>query len=176
MKFLTLKFFIVSFLLLIINISYSDENIELGNLVIHEKPIKYYNVVFKNIKNEKINLNKYENNLVVINFWATWCLPCREEMPFLDALQNNNELFNIKILPINVGNESKDKQKKFFSEINIKNLEIFFDLYTNLPNKFMLRGLPTTILINKKGEEFARIVGSYDFNNKKFINWLKDYN
>ena len=66
--------------------------------------------------------------------------------------------------------------KIFFSELNVKNLEIFFDISSNLTNKFMLRGLPTTVFINKNGEEFARIVGWYDFSNEKFINWLKEYN
>ena len=72
--------------------------------------------------------------------------------------------------------KEKKSQNFFFSELNVKNLEIFFDTSSNLANKFMLRGLPTTVFINKNGEEFARIVGWYDFSNEKFINWLKEYN
>ena len=67
-------------------------------------------------------------------------------------------------------------QKFFFKELNIKNLDIYFDPTVDLANKFSLRGLPTTILINKKGQEFARIIGYVDFNDQKFINWLKNFN
>jgi len=176
MKLLTFKFYIISFLILTISFSYSIEKPEIGNVIIYKNTVKHYNVVFKNINNEDINLDKYKNNLVILNFWATWCLPCKDEMPYLDKLQVNKKFTNIKVLPINIGNEGRKKPKKFFSDLNIKNLEIFFDYSNNLANEFMLRGLPTTIFINKKGEEFARIVGWYDFSNEKFVNWLKKYN
>ena len=176
MKLLTLNFFITLWLLLTMSFSYSVDNQELGNIVIHKNPVKYYNVVFKDINNQDIKLDKFENKLIILNFWATWCVPCMEEMPYLDQLQINNKLSNIKIFPINIGQEGKEKQKKFFSQLNIKNLEIFIDSYGNLAKKFMLRGIPTTILINKQGEEFARIVGIYNFNDTKFIEWLKSYN
>ena len=97
-------------------------------------------------------------------------------MPSLDKLQINQELKNLKIFPINVGQENEIKSKNFFKELNIKNLEIYFDPKINLVKKFSLRGIPTSIIINKKGEEFARIVGSIDFNDKKFIKWLSNYN
>ena len=175
MKFLTLIFFIIS-LLLTTNFSLSIEKPEIGNVFIYENAVKHSNVVFKNINNEDVNLIKFKNNLIILNFWATWCLPCRHEIPYLDQLHVNEKLSNIKILPINVGREGKEKPKIFFSELNVENLEIFFDTSSNLANKFMLRGLPTTVFINKNGEEFARIVGWYDFSNEKFINWLKEYN
>ena len=176
MKLLTFKFFIISFLVLTISFSYSADKQEIGNVIIYENTINHYNVVFKDINNEDVNLHKFKNNLVILNFWATWCLPCKHEMPYLDKLQVSKKLSNIKILPINIGNEGKKKPKIFFSDLNIQNLEIFFDISSNLANEFMLRGLPTTVFINKDGEEFARIVGWYDFSDEKFINWLKNYN
>ena len=68
------------------------------------------------------------------------------------------------------------KSKFFFEELQIKNLNLYFDNPVTLAKKLSLRGIPTTILINKEGLEFARIVGSIDFKNEKFIEWLKDYN
>ena len=82
MKLLTFKFFIISFLILTISFSYSIEKPEIGNVTIYENTVKHYNVVFKNINNEDINLVKFKNNLIVLNFWATWCLPCKHEMPY----------------------------------------------------------------------------------------------
>ena len=75
-----------------------------------------------------------------------------------------------------MGQEKIEKSVDFFSELNIKNLELYFDNTIKLAKTFSLRGLPTTIIVNKEGEEFARIVGSIDFNDEKFINWLSKYN
>jgi thioredoxin-related protein len=74
-----------------------------------------------------------------------------------------------------VGKDNALKTKNFFNDLNIKNLEIFFDPNLNLVNEFKLRGVPTTILINKKGEEFARIIGEVNFQDKKFSKWLLKY-
>ena len=63
----------------------------------------------------------------------------------------------------------------FSTDLNIQKLEIFFDRNLNFVKEFKLRGVPTTVLINKKGEEFARIIGSIDFQDKKFLEWLSNY-
>ena len=68
-----------------------------------------------------------------------------------------------------------EKTKKFFSKLNIKTLEIFFDPDLNFVKELKLRGVPTTVLINKQGKEFARIIGLIDFKDKKFLNWLSNY-
>ena len=111
-----------------------------------------------------------------MNFWATWCVPCKEEMPSLDSLVANEELNNLKIFPINVGRDNLEKATNFFKDLKIKNLNLYFDPPTTLAKKFGLRGIPTSIFINKEGLEFARIIGSIDFEDKKFLKWLRDYN
>ena len=80
------------------------------------------------------------------------------------------------IFPINIGQEDVSKSKIFFEKLNIENLNIYLDPKVHLPKKFSLRGIPTTILINKEGEVFARIVGSIDFSDEKFISWLETFN
>ena len=112
----------------------------------------------------------------MLNFWATWCEPCKEEMPSLDRLQNNLELNNIKIFAINISKESLKKINDFFQELNIEHLEPYFDAPITLAKKLSLRGVPTSILFNKEGKEFSRIIGSIDFDNLEFIEWLKTYN
>ena len=96
-------------------------------------------------------------------------------MPSLDLLQSNKKMKNLIILPINVGKENVDKARKFFKDLKIKNLKIYYDDSVKLANNFSLIGLPTTILINKNGDEFARILGSIDFEDKDFIEWLSTY-
>ena len=133
-------------------------------------------MTFLDIEKHQLNLKDFEGNLILLNFWATWCAPCKEEMPSLDLLQINENLNNLKIIPINIGKEDTKKIQQFFTELKVKNLEIYFDTPVTLAKKLSLRGVPTTILFNKKGEEFARIVGSIDFTDKKFIKWLETYN
>ena len=97
-------------------------------------------------------------------------------MPSLENLQSNISPNDLKVFPINIGQEGISKAEIFFEELNIKNLNIYFDSSVTLAKKFKLRGIPTTILFNKEGHEFARIVGSIDFNNEEFVDWLKSYN
>ena len=146
------------------------------NIVIHNVPKTYDNVIFLDKKDQKVNINDFKGSILILNFWATWCEPCKEEMPSLDNLKNNQELDQIKIFAINIGKEKLDKVNKFLIELNIKNFEPYFDPPKTLAKIFSLRGIPTSILINKDGKEFARIIGSINFENKTFVNWIKKYN
>ena len=148
----------------------------LKNIIINEKLKKYDELTFLDDDNKQINLENYRGKLILLNFWATWCAPCKEEMPSLNKLQKNKNLDNLKVFPINIGKDNLEKSSNFFENLNIKNLKIYFDSPTTLAKKLQLRGIPTSILINKEGFEFARIIGSIDFENENFIKWLSGYN
>ena len=167
--------FLVIFIFLISN-TFANETPNIKNLIINEELKEYTNLTFLDDQNNQLNLSDYKGNILLLNFWATWCAPCKEEMPSLDLLKSNKNLNNLKIFPVNVGQDNIKKAKKFFNDMNIKNLNLYFDENINLTKKFALRGIPTSILINKNGKEFARIIGSIDFNEEKFIEWLKLYN
>ena len=171
-----MKLLIIFIYLITANFSYALEKPDLKNLVLIESPKTYEEVIFKDINQKNVNLADFRGKLVILNFWATWCAPCKEEMPSLDDLKLNDKLSNLKIFPINIGQEDISKSEFFFKELDIKNLNIYFDAPITLAKKFSLRGVPTTILFNKQGKEFARIIGSIDFKDEKFINWLKTYN
>ena len=171
------KFLIILFCFSIFSsISQTNESVPFNNIAVNETPKPISQVIFEDFLGNKINLKDYYGKLIIINFWAIWCAPCKEEMPSLDNLQSNAELDNLKIFPINIGREDLPKSESFFKELKIKNLEIYFDAPITLAKKFALRGVPTTIIFNKEGKEFARIIGSIDFNDEDFINWLKLYN
>ena len=171
-----MKLLIIFIYLITINFSHAFEKPYLKNLILIKNPKLYEDVIFMNIKQKNVNLDDFKGKLIILNFWATWCAPCKEEMPSLDELQSNIELNNLKIFPINIGQEDISKSELFFKELNIKNLDIYIDAPITLAKKFSLRGVPTTIIFNKEGKEFARIIGSIDFKDEKFINWLKYYN
>ena len=153
----------------------ANELPNLKNLVVHKNPKTYSNVIFLDDADKEINIQTLDSHIIMLNFWATWCAPCIEEMPSLDRLQVNKKLKNLKIYPINIGKESIDKVNSFFAELGLDNLEPYFDNPSTLAKTFSLRGLPTTILLNSKGEELARIIGSINFDDENFINWLKNF-
>ena len=148
---------------------------DLKNLVVHKIPKIYDNVIFLDDENKEINIQNLDSQLIILNFWATWCEPCKEEMPSLNRLQANKNIKNLKIYPINIGKENLNKVNIFFSELEIDNLDPYFDNPSTLAKTFSLRGVPTTILLNSKGEEFARIIGSINFEDENFIKWLKNF-
>ena len=160
----------------LISSSFANEVVGVKNLLINKELKKYDSLSFLDSKNKQLNLSDYKGNLILLNFWATWCAPCKEEMPSLDLLQAHENLNNLKIFPINVGQDSNEKSLNFFEDLKIKNLKLYFDSPITLAKKFGLRGIPTSILFNKEGLEFARIFGSIDFEDKKFIEWLSGFN
>ena len=167
--------FLIIFLFLISN-TFANEVPEIKNIKIHKNLQRYNDLVFLDQKKNELDLKNFEGKLILLNFWATWCAPCKEEMPSLDKLLTNKNLNNLKIFPINVGNDSIAKSQKFFDDLKIKNLNFYYDNPKTLAKKLSLRGIPTSILFNKDGKEFARIIGSIDFENEKFIEWLSFYN
>ena len=169
MRFLIILFFLISSFAV-------AETKDMKNLILNKELKKYDEITFLDDNNNQLSLEDYKGNLIVLNFWATWCAPCKEEMPSLDLLQVHRDLNNLKIFPINVGQDNLEKSLIFFKDLKIKNLNIYFDNPITLAKKFGLRGIPTTILINKDGFEFARIMGSINFADKRFIEWLKEYN
>ena len=173
----TTKFLIFFYLFfnVFLSISQANEDVPLHNIVQYESPKPISSVVFEDFLGNDVNLNDYIGSLVIINFWATWCAPCKEEMPSLDKLYQDNNFNNLVVFAVNMEQPNTVKTKKFFVDLNIQKLEIFFDQNLSFVKEFKLRGVPTTVLINKKGEEFARVIGSIDFQDQKFLKWLSNY-
>ena len=96
-------------------------------------------------------------------------------MPSLDRLYQDKNFKNLQVFAVNMERPNVLKTKKFFTDLNIQKLKIFFDPNLNFVKEFKLRGVPTTILINKNGEELARIIGEANFQDKKFSKWLLKY-
>ena len=130
------------FFILSLNVSANITD-EFKNFSILENPKKYEGIVFEDFDGKSINLKDIDGKIYIMNFWATWCAPCKEEMPSLDKLQANPELDKIKIFAINIGKENLDKANKFFQDLNIKNFQPYFDPPTTLAKTFSLRGVPT---------------------------------
>ena len=163
--------FLLLFIFFKFNFLIAAEPLPFNNIVLHKNPLQVSQVKLKDFYLKDIEVNKNDGKIKVLNFWATWCDPCKREMPSLDKLSIQNDRF--KVYAINLEKPNKDKVKKFYNDLNIKNLNIYFDPEFKLTKQLKLRGVPTTVLLDIKGNEFARIIGEVDFSDKKFITWLE---
>ncbi len=162
--------FLILFIFLISNLS-ANEIPNLKNIVIHKEPKTFDNIIFLDKTDQKTTLNDFNENLIVLNFWAT-CVMNITLIPIaadaLVAQLNNLKVRNMILLGA--------FQMRKMLNLNVKNLISYFDPTTSLAKEFSLRGIPTSILLNKERKEFARIIGSINFDDEKFISWLSNYN
>jgi len=124
---------------------------------------------FKNENDDLFSLDDFKEKVLLVNLWATWCEPCKEEMPSLDNLQMLFDKNEFVVLPINLDRGPKKKALSFFDDFNIVNIETFFDDKNNIPREVKILGLPVTLLINKKGFEVARLIGPTEWTDKKIL-------
>ena len=162
--------YLIIFSILVINAAISKEKPPFKNILALDKPKAYKEIIFQDRDGNKLDLNQINTNQIyILNFWATWCAPCKDEMPSLDKLQAKEGIF---VYPINMEEKNLNNTDKFYKDLKIKNLNTYFDKGLKLVKVFALRGVPTTIILNKNKEMVARISGSIDFEDEKFISWL----
>ena len=162
--------FLIIFIFLITNVA-AEELPGIKNIVIHKAPKTYDNVIFLDKKDQKININEYRGNLLVLNFWATWCEPCKEEMPSLDRLQQKYDKQDFQILAISVDRGPKKKSVNFFNEYEIQNIDLFFDDKNNIPREVRAAGLPFSFFIDQEGNQIAKFIGPTEWDS----NYFQDY-
>jgi len=173
------KKYLISFKLFILifcssTFVFANDDIPFNNIILHSSPKEILSLNFKDINENDVSLDDFKGKFIIINYWATWCTPCKKEMYSLNKLSKNIRFKDMKVLPINMEKTNKKKVEEFYRKFEIDNLKIYFDPELNSLKSFGLRGVPTTILVNSKGQEFARILGEIDFNKKNFLDWLEN--
>ncbi|TXH95071.1 MAG: redoxin domain-containing protein [Pseudorhodobacter sp.] len=103
------------------------------------------------------SMEEFKGKWVVLNFWATWCPPCREEMPALDRLQA--AMPDLAVVPVATGRNDPAGMERFWTEAGITNLTILRDPKSELAHAMGVMGLPVTVIVNPDGAEVARLIG-----------------
>ncbi|WP_425471640.1 TlpA family protein disulfide reductase [Tabrizicola piscis] len=134
---------------------------DMKKLALHTDPVALPEVVLLDATDGEHALADYRGKWVVLNFWATWCAPCRHEMPSLDRLQA--AMPEIAVVPVATGRNSVTGIEKFFAEAEIKLLPILRDPKSELARGMGVMGLPVTVILNPDGHEVARLIGDAEW-------------
>jgi thiol-disulfide isomerase/thioredoxin len=137
---------------------------EMRTLVVHAAPQPIATGIFETPTGQQHTLADWNGLVVVLNFWATWCPPCRKEMPGLNALQEAYGADGLAVLPVATGRNSLDGIQRFYAEAGIDSLPILIDVRSGLARASGVIGLPVTLVIDRNGQEVARLTGEADWN------------
>lgn len=137
---------------------------DMKKLIFHDTPQPVSDAAFLLADDAgEATLQDYEGKYVLLNFWATWCAPCRKEMPQLSELQSEFGGDDFEVLTIATGRNSPTGIQKFFDDIGVDNLPRHQDPKQALASQMAIFGLPITVLIDPQGREIARLRGDADW-------------
>ena len=136
---------------------------DMQKLMFHSEPQPVSQIPFTDPEGVEHSLADWEGKYVVVNFWATWCAPCRKEMPGLDRLQAEFGGEDFEVVTIATGRNSLTGIRKFFEETGVTNLPILLDPGSDLARDMAVLGLPITVLLDPEGREIARLRGDAEW-------------
>lgn len=139
---------------------------DMRKLVFLEDPRPGGSVDFMTFDEQPLSLSDWKGKWVVLNFWATWCAPCRKEMPMLSALQAEMGSDTFEVVTIATSRNPPAKMKLFFDDIGVENLPLHRDPKSLLARSMGVLGLPATIILNPEGMEVARMTGDADWSSE----------
>ena len=145
------------------------------SFVMHETPRPLPEITFEDGDGQALTLASFKGTTVLLNIWATWCVPCREEMPTLDALQAELGGPDFEVVPLSVDRAGPGVVRKFYTEIGIRNLGLYIDASMQASFDLAAVGLPTTLLIDPEGQELGRLVGPAEWDAPEMVAFLKTH-
>ena len=149
-------------------------NAALPLLAIHKTPESIPEHVFLDGNEEETSLDAYRGRILLVNFWATWCPPCRHEMPALDRLQEALGGPDFAVVAVNLDRNSLKRATEFYELKNIHSLEIHLDPKAEAAGKMRVVNLPTSLLIDRNGREIGRLAGVAEWDSESAIRFFRD--
>ncbi len=146
---------------------------DMRKLVVHGTPYAASEIAFISQDGGDITLADYHGQITVVNFWATWCAPCRAEMPQLSDLQTQLGSDDFSVVTIATGRNPRPAIKAFFAEIAVTNLPLHADPQQSLTRDMGVLGLPVTVILDREGMEIARLQGDANWNSESAVAILR---
>lgn len=141
--------------------------------VLHQTPKTVAAINFEDDSGQKRSLADFKGKVVLLNIWATWCVPCRLEMPALDRLQAAIDGDDFKVIPLSIDRGGIDIVSKFYSKTGVSHLSKYIDTSGKAVRTLGAVGVPTTLIIDRAGNEIARVVGPAEWDSPEIIEILK---
>lgn len=145
-----------------------------ADFVWHETPQPVAQTVFNDASEAELTLDRFKGKVLVVNFWATWCAPCVKEMPTLDALQAKLGGDDFAVVAISQDRDGAKVAKPFADKNGWKNLAFYVEKMGKFARDAQLRGLPTSLVVDKSGKEVGRIEGEVEWDSPEMEKILRD--
>lgn len=142
---------------------------DMRKLVFHSEPIAGTDVAFLSEDGTEMTLEDFNGKYIALNFWATWCAPCRKEMPELSALQTDLGGDDFEVVTVATGRNPLPAMQKFFDQIDIDNLPLHTDARQSFARSMGVLGLPVTLIMDPEGNEIARLQGEADWHSESAV-------
>jgi len=150
---------------------------EVAALTMATVPLQLPDLAFNDADGKPRKLSEWKDRTVLVNLWATWCVPCRREMPALDKLQTTLGSKDFEVVAINIDTRDPDKPKNFLKDGNLTHLAYFHDdkakVFQDLKSAGRALGMPTSILVDGSGCEIATIAGPAEWASEDAVNLIK---
>jgi thiol-disulfide isomerase/thioredoxin len=130
---------------------------------------------FMNRKNREITLEAFRGSFVLLNIWATWCAPCREEMPALDRLQEKLGGPGFQVLALSIDEAPPSKIENFYKELEIESLYVYHDPTSKAFLKLNAPGIPASFLIDREGRGIGYVIGPVEWDSPAIVKEIRSY-
>ena len=150
----------------------AEEGVVIFN--VWETPRPVADLSFTDAEGEKLSLSAYRGKVVLLNIWATWCPPCRKEMPALNRLEQVLGSPRFKVIALSTDTSGLPDVKAFYRTLGLKSLGVYLDEEGAAMRELRIIGLPTTILIDQQGDEIARKIGPATWDSGEVLEFLRE--
>ncbi|HYZ42968.1 MAG TPA: TlpA disulfide reductase family protein [Stellaceae bacterium] len=142
-------------------------------LTLFDRPRPMPEIRFADDQDHERTLEDFRGRVVLLNIWATWCAPCRKEMPALDRLQARLGGDEFVVIPLSVDRDGAAAVRRFYQEVGVKKLRIYVDPSARASHALSIPGVPTTLLIDREGREVARKMGEAEWDGPKMVSLVQ---
>jgi thiol-disulfide isomerase/thioredoxin len=142
------------------------------NLIVHDAPREMPQIAFVDEAGETRSLTDYKGTATAVHFWATWCFPCRDEMPTMDSLQREMGE-DLIVLPLSVDRGGAETVRAYYQDHDLVTLPVMVDQKMKTARALKVNGIPYTIFVNSDGMEVARVLGDRDWSDPEVVELVR---
>jgi thiol-disulfide isomerase/thioredoxin len=146
-----------------------------AGFAVHESPRPLPDIQFENGEGDAISLADCRGKVVLLNIWATWCAPCRREMPTLERLQAELGGPDFEVVALSIDRKGLAVVKEFYEELGLQELGMYVDASGKASRELSALGVPTTLLIDREGNELGRLAGPAEWDSPEMVSFIRGY-